>query len=135
MDRMDRSGPVYWTLLVLGGLATLNGAVMLLAPAPWFARIAADTGPFNVHLVRDVGAAYATSGVEALWAARNQGWRAPLAAAAALFQLLHAGIHVFEATTSAEPASRLLRDAVGVHLPTLILCAAALCALRPTPQR
>ena len=125
-----RSGAVYWTLLALGTLAAANGAVMLVAPEPWFVRIAADTGPLNLHLVRDVGAAYATSGVAALWAARRPDWRGPLAAVAALFQALHAAIHVFEVAAGAQPASHLLEDFPGVYLPTLILIGIALHALR-----
>ena len=119
-----------WILLVLGFLAAGNGVVMLLAPEPWFTRIAADTGPFNIHLVRDVGAAYLTSGVAAFWAGRAPRWRAPLAAAAALFQGLHGGIHLFDVASGVQPASHLIADFPGVYLPTLLLAIVALGALR-----
>lgn len=132
---MDRTGAAYWALLVLGALATLNGAVMMLAPEPYFLRAAAETGPLNLHFVRDVGAAYATSGIAAFWAARQPAWRAPLAATAALFQALHASIHVFEVATAAQPMSRLLREAPAIYLPTLILAAIVLYSLRRGPER
>ncbi len=119
-----------WTLLVLGALAAANGVVMLAAPEPWFVRVAADTGPFNIHLVRDVGAAYLTSGLAAVWAARIPAWRAPLALAAALFQGLHGAIHLFEVASGVQPASHLLDDFPGVYLPTLLFVIVAITALR-----
>jgi hypothetical protein len=131
---MRAEGLATWILLILGVLAAGNGVVMLLAPEPWFVRIAADTGPFNIHLVRDVGAAYLTSGVAAVWAARTPAWRAPLAAAAALFQGLHGAIHLFEVASGIQPASHLVADFPGVYLPTLLLVIVALGALRaPAP--
>jgi hypothetical protein len=131
---MDRTSASYWTLLTLGSLAILNGTVMMLAPEPYFFRAAADTGPLNPHFVRDVGAAYATSGIAAVWAARNAAWRAPLAAGAALFQALHAAIHMFEDAAGTQPMSRVLGDTAAVYLPTLILAAVALHALRRAPE-
>lgn len=132
---MERRGAAYWMLLLLGALALTNGVVMLAVPEPWFARIAADTGPFNVHLVRDVGAAYATSGIAALWAARAPHWRAPLAVAAALFQGMHGAIHLFDVFAGLQPASHLLEDFPGVYLPTLLLIGIALQAHRSARAR
>jgi hypothetical protein len=132
---MERRGAAYWVLLLLGAGALANGLVMLVAPEPWFARIAADTGAFNPHLVRDVGGAYAASGVAALWAARAPHWRAPLAATAALFHGMHGAIHVFDVATGAQPPSHLLEDLPGVYLPTLALIAVALHGLRRTSAR
>src|SRR4029453_8070736 len=80
-----------WVLLVLGIGGILNGFVMLFASEPWFPNVAADTGPFNAHLVRDVGAAYVTSGVASVWAARAPQLRAVLAGMAALFLGLSTG--------------------------------------------
>lgn len=130
---MNDRGFAHWALLLLGAGALANGAIMLLAPEPWFARIAADTGPFNVHLVRDVGAAYVGSGIAALWAARAPHWRAPLAVAAALFQGMHGAIHVFDGFAGLQPASHLLADLPGVYLPTLILVGIAVQSLRNPP--
>jgi hypothetical protein len=127
---MEARGFAYWALLVIGALASLNGLVMLAVPEPWFARVASDTGPLNFHLVRDVGGAYLTSGVAAIWAARAPRWRAPLASAAALFQGLHAAIHVFDVLAGTQPPSHLLEDFPAVYLPTLILIGVALHALR-----
>ena len=110
-----------WILLLLGVGGTVNGLFMLFTSEAWFVRIAADTGPFNVHLVRDVGAAYVTSGVASVWAARAPAWRVPLAASAALFLGLHGLIHVAEVASGVQPPAHLLEDFPGVYLPVLLL--------------
>jgi len=127
---MERRGAAVWVLLLIGAGALGNGLVMLLAPEPWFAAIAADTGAFNPHLVRDVGGAYAATGIAAAWGAFAPQWRAPLAAIAALFHGLHGAIHVFDVAAGLQPPSHLLEDFPGVYLPTLALIAIALHALR-----
>jgi len=116
-----RSRLATWLLLALGAGAVVNGLVMLFATEAWFARIAADTGALNLHLVRDVGAAYVTSGVSSLWAARAPRLRAPLAGLAALFLGLHGGIHVAEVMSGVQPPAHLLEDFPGVYLPALLL--------------
>ena len=113
-------------LLGLGLAGALNGLVMLCWPEPWFTAIASDTGPFNAHLVRDVGAAYVTSGLASVFAARRPAWCTPLAAAAAGFLALHGWVHVQEVLTGAEPATKLLEDFPGVYLPALILTVIAI---------
>ena len=132
---MERRSAAYWLLLLLGAIFLVNGLIMLAAPGPWFARIAADTGAFNPHLVRDVGAAYATSGIAAIWAARAPHWRAPLATTAALFQGMHGAIHVFDVFAGLLAPSHLLEDFPGVYLPTLVLIGIALHSLRHSPAR
>ena len=108
-------------LVVLGSGSALNGLWMLLDASGWFTRIAADVAPFNVHFVRDVGAAYLTSGIASVWAARTPAWRVPLAASAALFLGLHGLIHVFEVAAGVQPPVHLLEDFPGVYLPVLLL--------------
>jgi hypothetical protein len=127
---MERRGAAYSLLIFLGAGALANGLAMLFAPEPWYLRIAADTGPFNSHFVRDIGGAYAATGIAALWAARAPQWRAPLAATAALFHAMHGAVHVFDVAAGLQPASHLLEDLPGVYLPTLALVAVALHALR-----
>lgn len=117
-------------LLVLGAGAALNGVWMLLDAARWFGLIAARTGPSNLHLVRDVGAAYLASGVALLWAARRPALRGPLAAVAGVFLGLHALTHVLEVAGGSSSPVHLLEDLPGVHLPALLVCWLAVAALR-----
>jgi hypothetical protein len=119
-----------WVLLLLGAGATVNGLFMLFTSEGWFTRIAAYTGPFNVHLVQDVGAAYVTAGIASVWAARAPAWRVPLAASAALFLGIHGGIHLVEVLRGVQPAAHLVEDFPGVYLPALLLAGIALRARR-----
>lgn len=121
-----------WILLLLGAGAVVNGLFMLFTSEGWFTRIAADTGPFNVHLVQDVGAAYVTAGIASFWAARAPFFRLPLATSAALFIGIHGLIHVFEVLGGVQPPVHLLEDFPGVYLPALLLGAIAYRA-RATP--
>lgn len=119
-------GATYWILLGLGIGGIVNGLFMLFTSEAWFVRIAAYTGPFNVHLVQDVGAAYVTSGIASVWAARAPAWRAPLAASAALFLGLHGLIHLVEVLRGIQPAAHLVEDFPGVYFPALLLAGIAL---------
>jgi hypothetical protein len=111
---------------LMGGLALLSGAWALFAPAHFFASVAQDTGTFNAHLMRDVGAAYVTAGAALLWAALGPaGRRAPLVWIGGLFLTLHALGHVWEIATGALPASHWLEDLPGVFVPALVVLALA----------
>ena len=119
-DRLDVGFPL---LAVLGIGSALNGVWMLLDAAGWFARIASDVAPFNVHFVRDVGAAYLATGAALLGAAFRPAWRIPLVATAAIFHGLHALGHLRE-TASGELASlHWVEDLPAIHLPALVLLA------------
>lgn len=109
-----------WILLVMGIGAAVNGIWMLLDAVRWFGLLASATGDLNVHLVRDVGAAYATVGVALVWAARRPAARLPLTATAAVFLGLHAAGHVFETATGALPPDHWVEDVPGVYLPALV---------------
>ena len=64
---------IRWVLPVLLGL---NGAMMLVAPGPWYEAVpgVTGTGPFNSHFIRDIGAAYlACAAGLGWWAARRTG--------------------------------------------------------------
>lgn len=117
------------TGLVLGA----NGLAMLFAPLAWYDAVPGvpQTGPFNPHFVRDIGAIYATCALALAWFAwrPRQGW--PALAAAAAWLTTHAAIHVYDATCGATPLADLRRDAVGVFLLAAIPLALAL--LRKPP--
>jgi hypothetical protein len=110
-------------LAILGIGAIVNGAWMQLDAQGWFARVAADVAPFNVHFVRDIGAAYLATGGALVAAALRPAWRVPLVATALVFHGLHALGHVRE-TASGELASfHWIEDLPGVHLPALVMLA------------
>jgi uncharacterized protein YjeT (DUF2065 family) len=99
------------------GLA-VNGLIMLGFPAEWYACVpgVADTGPFNPHFVRDIGAAYVVAGSALIWFARNRNAR-PAAQAGAAFLLLHALVHLWDAAAGREHGHQLLVDLPTVFLP------------------
>jgi hypothetical protein len=126
--RMTRFHPAQRLLAAVLGLAmAANGVAMLLAGPAWYAAVPGvpETGPFNAHFVKDIGAAYLTAGVGlAVFA-----WRAsPLARGAAmagvLFLGLHGLIHLAEAARDPMGALHLARDFTGVLLPPILALAA-----------
>jgi hypothetical protein len=118
--------PVFWLL----GLTNLgSGLWMLFAPEHWFQNLPAgvpDTGPFNQHFVRDVGAAFATIGVAFLAAAPKALTRRGVLLGATLFYSLHSLVHVADLVTGRLHANHWGMDLPGVFLPTMLLIFLAL---------
>ena len=130
-------GPVF---LLLGVANLSNGLWMLFAPEHWFQNLPAgvpDTGPFNQHFVRDVGAAFVTIGVAFLAAAPNALARRGVLLGATLFYLLHSFVHVADLVAGRLHANHWSVDFKFVFLPTmlLIILALPLWWQRREPQR
>lgn len=114
---------------LLGLLNIANGVWMLVAPAGWYRDLPAgvpDTGPLNLHFVRDIGAAFTTIGVVFLVTAPQASRRRDVVLAAALFFVLHALIHVADLVSGRLAADHWLVDLPGVFLPALLLIVLAL---------
>ena len=84
-----------WIAGILALFNLANGLMMLFASTTWWGNVpgVTETGPFNLHFVQDVGAAFLASGLSL--AART--WRAdywPAAVAGSTFLVAHALIHV-----------------------------------------
>ncbi len=121
--------------ILSGGLAVALGAnalAMLLASFWWYHAVPGviATGAYNPHFVRDIGAAYLVTAGGLAWFAWRpvQGW--PALAAAAAFLVLHASIHVFDASCSSNPVADLIRDLPGVYLPAVLAAGLAVFARR-----
>jgi hypothetical protein len=118
--------PVFWLL----GVANLSSALwMLFAPEHWFQNLPSgvpDTGPFNQHFVRDVGASFATIGVAFLAAAPQALKRRGVLLGATLFYLLHSLVHVADLVTGRLHESHWGMDLPLVFLPTMLLILLAL---------
>jgi hypothetical protein len=106
---------VAW-IVGLGLLA--NGLTMLADPGAWYGLLpgVAQTGPFNPHFVRDIGAAYLVTGATLLWFAIDRDAR-PAALPGAAFLALHALIHLWDAVSGRTHAHQLLVDLPAVFLP------------------
>lgn len=111
-----------WISGMLAVVLGANGLVMLFAGFWWYGAVdgVTETGPYNPHFVRDIGAAYLVAAAGLAWFAwrPRQGW--PALAAGAGFLALHAGIHVYDAACGAAPAAMVARDFAGVFLPALL---------------
>jgi hypothetical protein len=121
---------VCWFLVVLFGL---NGVMMLLQPYPWFMAVPGviETGPFNDHFVRDIGATYLACAVGMAFGARDLARHAGAVTVAATFQAVHALIHVITPFCGdSVPWPLLARDFPGVFLPTLLSIWVAVGALK-----
>ena len=112
---------LFW---MLGVLNVANGLWMLLEPERWYHDLPAgvpDTGPLNLHFVRDIGATFTTIGVAFCVAAVRPGARRGVLLGAALFFALHAGVHIADLATGRLAADHWLIDLPGVFLPAVLL--------------
>ena len=102
---------------VLGLLAAASGVFMLAAPAAWYAMVPGvpDTGPFNAHFIRDIGAAFLVAGGSLVWFARDARAR-PNALTSAAFFTLHALVHLSDAITGRESIYQAVHDLPTVYL-------------------
>ncbi len=108
------------TLLILIGLyQSANGIFMLATPALWYATIpgVTETGPANLHFIRDIGLAFIAAGVGLLIGAFKQDRRAILIAS--IFLGGHALLHLAE-LLHGTTAIDALRDIVLIALPGLL---------------
>jgi branched-subunit amino acid ABC-type transport system permease component len=80
---------------ILAAFNLANGLAMIFGSSVWWSNVpgAPDTGPFNLHFVQDVGAAFLVSGL----ALAARAWRPiywPAAVAGSGFLVAHALIHL-----------------------------------------
>ena len=124
-----------WIAALLAGLLGGNGLFMLARPLAWYDAVPGVplTGAFNPHFVRDIGMAYLVVVLGLAWFAwrPRQGW--PAVVCAATFLVLHAGIHIGDASCSGKALSDLIRDLPGIFLPAGLTAWIAV-AGRPTRE-
>lgn len=123
---------------LLGAFLAANGAVMLVAPAPWYFAVpgVTSTGPFNQHFIRDIGLIYLLVGAALAAGAARPPLRAAFWSAAAAWLGGHALFHAWEVAVGVCGTSALARDFPAVTLPALVTAALAIWAIRDvTPGR
>lgn len=129
---MNTSTIVTVVTILVAALFGFNGAYMLSNPESWYWAIdgVPDTGPFNPHFVRDIGFMYVVTG-----AAMVLGWLMPdqrlgLWGTAAAWHICHACFHVWEVVVGICGPEALVRDFVGVTLPSVLALTLAVYAYR-----
>lgn len=107
---------------LMGASFGLNGASMMLAPDFWFQHLPGviDTGPFNHHFVRDVGAAYLSVAAAFFLARRYPRAGAQLLLVAFIFLGLHGMVHVMDTLAGRMSWHHFANDSVTVILPALL---------------
>jgi hypothetical protein len=106
--------------VILGIGLGLNALWMLAVPAAWYAAVpgVTQTGPFNPHFVRDIGAAYLVTAAALIWFAASPKAQSAVQAGAA-FLTLHALVHLWDAVAGREHAHQLI-DLATVFLPSVL---------------
>jgi hypothetical protein len=115
-----------WRIVfLLAGLGNIgNGLWMLADPYGWYIGLPAavpDTGPYNEHFVRDIGATFTTLGALLLSGAAVPSIGLPALVATALFSTMHALVHVYDTARGFLPPSHWAIDFPGVYGPTMLL--------------
>jgi hypothetical protein len=110
------------TAVILGLLLGSNGVWMLAAPANWYLQVpgVVNSGPANLHFIRDIGAAYLIGAVCLVWLAVQPQRAWPAAVACAMFLTLHALLHVWDTVAGPETSHQLFVDLPGVVLPAIV---------------
>jgi len=98
--------------MALGLALGANGARMFVAPAAWHLWVpgVVETGPANLHFIRDIGGAYLVAGISVIWLALAPVRAWPAALAGGIFLGLHALVHSYDFFTGHESARNLMRD-------------------------
>jgi hypothetical protein len=125
----------YWVLAVVN---VLNGVWMIADPAGWFTGIPAavpDTGPFNPHLVRDVGVTYTVCGIGLAWCAMHLEHALAVNAGVVAFNVGHAATHVADIVEGRLPPSHWLIDTPAVFAPTIAMIVALVALARRRAPR
>lgn len=124
-------------LRVFYGVASVamlaNGAWMLAAPASWFYHFPdalPDTGPFNPHLVRDLGAAFTVMALGLAWCVRERRHCRVVHLGVTAFLVAHALVHLGELLGGHLPQRHWWVDIPSTFLPALLFLALLPAALR-----
>ncbi len=114
-------------------LFVVNALAMLIAPEVWYELTpgASDTGPFNVHFVRDIGIAYLAVGVGLWLGVTNHRLQALSGALVAMvFVGGHAVFHFIEMFAHHVDSTSAVRDLILIVLPTAIAAVWMVAAIR-----
>lgn len=126
-------GAVRWLIGLVGVGSLLNAGWMLALPHHWYSFVPADVpdyGPYNPHLVKDLGGAFLVVGLMLLWAWRETGLRLPFTLMPCVFYGVHALIHVHDTGFGLVDAHHWLVDLPLTYLPAALLFGAVIRLLR-----
>lgn len=112
------------TLIALVAIFYLgNGVFMVAAPLQWYSSIPGviDSGPANLHFIRDIGFIYLLSGSAVFWAIAHPAQLSVWLAIGNAWPALHGAFHLIEwVSHGLPPLSVLVAEFFGVIAPVLI---------------
>jgi hypothetical protein len=112
---------IYIRLFALFNL--VNGLFMIVAPMTWYelAPGASDTGPFNVHFVRDIGIAFTAAGLGLWLSVSSVAWKSASTAIVAMtFIGGHGVLHFVEMFAHQLSLAEGLRDTALIVAPAAV---------------
>ena len=109
--------------IVLGMGFGGNAAFMLARPLAWYAFVPGvdETGPANVHFIRDIGCAYLVVALSLFWLAMSRLRAWPAALASGTFLSLHGLVHVGDALTGRGDLHHLAAAVPAIFLPAVFV--------------
>ncbi|HJZ13437.1 MAG TPA: hypothetical protein VJ521_14880 [Acidobacteriota bacterium] len=110
--------------LLFGFLSIINGLWMLLFPVSWYEDLPAgvpDTGPLNVHFVRDLGVVFVLIAAGFFWCARHLQSCLKVHWMLTTFFIGHALLHLIDLLSGRLPRSHWSMDLPAVFLPAVVL--------------
>jgi len=102
----------------------INGIWLLTAPESWYKDLPAgvpDTGPYNGHLIRDLGLVFVLIAGGFVWCAARLPQSRPVLFVITAFFVGHAILHMLDLLGSRLPHSHWKMDTPAVFLPALLL--------------
>lgn len=117
---------------LFGAGPTADGIVMLASPAAWYCAIpgVTSTGPFNQHVLRDIGLIFVSIGSAFAFGTARSDSRTLLWTADAVRLSGHALFHLWEVATGICGPEVLPRDFPAVTLPAIIAIAFSIWSFR-----
>lgn len=105
-------------LFILAAWHGASSVFMLVAPEAWYAFVpdVTETGPANLHFIRDIGLAFMASAAGLVAATRSEA-PAAILLAPAIFLGGHAGMHLIEIFQHGATAATALRDSALILVP------------------
>jgi hypothetical protein len=127
MELTNREKPVtqkiyHASIIIIALAGTAIGIYMWVDPLGWYGATPGviNTGSYNHHFVRDIGAVYMTIGLGLLIGLRITRFLQPALMFSACWLFLHAIVHLWDVAASRLPIEHLMMDFPGVFLPPII---------------
>lgn len=110
--------------IVFALLSFVNGVWMLISPQSWYTDLPAgvsDTGPYNGHLIRDLGIVFVLISAGFIWSAVYPQRSKGVLVVITVFFTGHAILHILDLFTQRLPHSHWRTDIPGVFLPAVLM--------------